>query len=72
MTVTLRKALFLATTLAYSLFAHGGVVVGTWNGNWFPSGRAEHRAHPSVELATTEVAANMLSSALAAIKELTM
>ena len=25
------------------------VVVGTWNGNWFPSGRAEHRAHPDVE-----------------------
>jgi endonuclease/exonuclease/phosphatase family metal-dependent hydrolase len=67
MSVTLRKALFIATTLAYSLFAQGGVVVGTWNGNWFPSGRAEHRAHPSVELATTEVAANMLSSALAAI-----
>ena len=25
------------------------VVVGTWNGNWFPTGRAEHRAHPDVE-----------------------
>jgi endonuclease/exonuclease/phosphatase family metal-dependent hydrolase len=37
------------------------VVVGTWNGNWFPSGRAEHRAHSSVEAATVEAAAKMLS-----------
>ncbi len=40
------------------------VVVGTWNGNWFPSGRAEHRAHPSVEAATSEAVARMLSHAL--------
>ena len=41
------------------------VVVGTWNGNWFPSGRAEHRAHPAVEEATITAAAEMLSRGLA-------
>ena len=39
------------------------VVVGTWNGNWFPSGRAEHRAHPDVEAATAKAAADMLAAA---------
>jgi len=43
------------------------VVVGTWNGNWFPSGRAEHRAHPDVEAATITAAAKMLSEGLAAM-----
>ena len=43
------------------------VVVGTWNGNWFPSGRAEHRAHPDVEAATISAAAKMLSSGLRAV-----
>ena len=42
------------------------VVVGTWNGNWFPSGRAEHRAHPDVEDATVKAAAAMLARGLAA------
>ena len=41
------------------------VVVGTWNGNWFPSGRAEHRAHPDVEKATVKAAAKMLARGLA-------
>ena len=41
------------------------VVVGTWNGNWFPSGRAEHRAHPDVEDATATAAAKMLARGLA-------
>lgn len=36
------------------------VLVGTWNGNWFPSGRAEHRAHPDVEAATISSSARML------------
>jgi len=43
------------------------VVVGTWNGNWFPSGRAEHRAHPDVEEATTAAAAKMLATGLKAV-----
>ena len=43
------------------------VVVGTWNGNWFPSGRAEHRAHPDVEEATSFAAAKMLTRGLAQI-----
>ena len=37
-------------------FIFAAVVVGTWNGNWFPSGRAEHRAHPDVEAATSAAA----------------
>ena len=40
------------------------VIVGTWNGNWFPSGRAEHRAHPEVENATISAAAKMIASGL--------
>ena len=40
------------------------VVIGTWNGNWFPSGRAEHRAHPDVEAATISAAAKMLAEGL--------
>lgn len=43
------------------------VVVGTWNGRWFPSGRAEHRANPAVEEATVSAAAEMLRGALAKI-----
>ena len=43
------------------------VVVGTWNGNWFPSGRAEHRAHPDVEAATITAAAKMLANGLRAV-----
>ena len=43
------------------------IVVGTWNGNWFPSGRAEHRAHPDVEAATSRAAAKMLSDGLASV-----
>ncbi|MBO7722015.1 MAG: endonuclease/exonuclease/phosphatase family protein [Kiritimatiellae bacterium] len=44
-----------------------GIVVGTWNGNWFPSGRAEHRAHPDVEEATSFAAAKMLATGLEAV-----
>ena len=43
------------------------VVVGTWNGNWFPSGRAEHRAHPDVEAATITASAKMLAGGLKAV-----
>ena len=43
------------------------IVVGTWNGNWFPSGRAEHRAHPDVEAATSAAAAKMLRGGLDAM-----
>ena len=43
------------------------VVVGTWNGNWFPSGRAKHRAHPDVEAATVSAAAKMLAGGLKAV-----
>lgn len=43
------------------------VVVGTWNGNWFPSGRAEHRASDAVEAATIEAAGDMLRAGVARI-----
>ena len=46
------------------------IVVGTWNGNWFPSGRAEHRAHPDVEAATISASANMLAGGLKAVDPL--
>lgn len=45
------------------LFA--ALTVGTWNGEWFPSGRAEHRAAPEVEARTIADAARMLDEALA-------
>ena len=48
------------------LLVFAAVVVGTWNGNWFPSGRAEHRAHPDVEAATITAAARMLADGLKA------
>jgi endonuclease/exonuclease/phosphatase family metal-dependent hydrolase len=47
-----------------ALLLVAAVVVGTWNGNWFPSGRAEHRAHPAVEAAAVESAAKMLASGI--------
>lgn len=40
------------------------LVVCTWNGNWFPSGRAEHRASPEKEEKTTCLAAELLSRGL--------
>lgn len=44
------------------------IVVGTWNGEWFPSGRAEHRAAPEVEAATIEKAGAMLRAGLGAFE----
>ncbi len=48
----------LSTSLLLAL------VVGTWNGQWFPSGRAEHRAHVAVEKATIETAGRILSEGI--------
>lgn len=42
------------------------ITIMTWNGNWFPSGRAEHRAHPDVEAATTVAAGKLLAASLRA------
>ena len=47
-----------------SFFLVAATLVGTWNGNWFPSGRAEHRAHPDVEEATIVATAKMLADAI--------
>ena len=41
------------------------LTVGTWNGNWFPSGRAEHRAPEAVEQAMIEEAGRMIKEGLA-------
>lgn len=43
------------------------VIVGTWNGNWFPSGRAEHRANPEVEAATIRATGRIIAKAINAI-----
>ena len=43
------------------------LVVGTWNGEWFPSGRAEHRASEDVERATIRAAGQMLREGLAKV-----
>ena len=47
-----------------SLIALATVTVGTWNGEWFPSGRAEHRAAPEIEAATIQVAGQRLRRGL--------
>lgn len=65
MHIQLLRLIFLPLLTAALLpVAAAPVTVATWNGNWFPSGRAEHRAHPDVEEATTTAAAKMLAAAL--------
>lgn len=46
------------------------VLVGTWNGKWFPSGRAEHRASPEREAQTISAAGQMLRSGLSRLDPL--
>lgn len=48
----------LASSLALAL------VVGVWNGEWFPSGRAEHRANDQVERAMIRAAGQMLADGI--------
>ena len=43
------------------------VTVCTWNGEWFPSGRAEHRDTPENEARTIAAAARMLSDGFARV-----
>ena len=51
--------------MAFSIsIVFAAVTVCTWNGQWFPSGRAEHRAAPEVEAQTIEAAAKMLRDGL--------
>lgn len=40
------------------------VLVGTWNGKWFPSGISEHRANPEVEAATIRASGRMIARGL--------
>lgn len=49
------------------VFAIAAIVVGTWNGKWFPSGRAEHRASPVAESSTIDAAGRMIRSGLAKV-----
>ncbi len=51
-------------TLA-SVLTLAAITVGTWNGEWFPSGRAEHRAAPEIEAATIRAAGRVLREGLA-------
>ena len=41
------------------------VIVGTWNGEWFPSGRAEHRAPAEQEERTIRLAGEMIRKGFA-------
>ena len=50
-------------TFASSLLL--ALIVGTWNGQWFPSGRAEHRASAEAERETIQAAGRMLADGLA-------
>lgn len=43
------------------------IVVGTWNGKWFPSGDSEHRAAPEAEARTIAAAGHLLAQGLAAV-----
>jgi endonuclease/exonuclease/phosphatase family metal-dependent hydrolase len=43
------------------------VIVGTWNGKWFPSGRAEHRASPEAEARTVREAGRLLREGIDAL-----
>ncbi|MBO7237010.1 MAG: endonuclease/exonuclease/phosphatase family protein [Kiritimatiellae bacterium] len=47
-----------------SAFLVAAVTVGSWNGKWFPSGRAEHRAPPHIEARTVAKAGAMLREGL--------
>lgn len=47
-----------------SAFLVAAVTVGSWNGKWFPSGRAEHRAAPAVEARTIAKAGDILRKGL--------
>jgi endonuclease/exonuclease/phosphatase family metal-dependent hydrolase len=49
------------TLHAFALLA---VIVGTWNGKWFPSGRAEHRESPEIEQRTIAQAGRIFRDAL--------
>lgn len=51
-------------TLA-AAFCLAAVTVGTWNGEWFPSGRAEHRAAREIEQGAIRAAGRMLREGLA-------
>ena len=46
----------------------GEVVCGTWNLQWFPSGRAEHRAPKNVEEANISAAAGVIRTGLESAK----
>ena len=40
------------------------LIIGTWNGQWFPSGRAEHRADAKTEARTIQRAGKLLRQGL--------
>lgn len=50
--------------MSYLLIFCTAINIATWNGNWFPSGRAGHRANEEVEAATIRVSARILANGL--------
>ena len=50
--------------MTFHAFALLAVIVGTWNGKWFPSGRAEHRENEKVEQRTIAHTGRIFRNAL--------
>ncbi len=50
--------------MTFHAFALLAVIVGTWNGKWFPSGRAEHRESPEIEERTIDQTGRIFRDAL--------
>jgi len=59
--------ILIVMTSVSSVLLMAAVVVGTWNGKWFPSGDSEHRAPSEVEARTIAAAGRLLAHGLAAV-----
>ena len=62
-----RSSVMLSAFL-WAFLVWGEVVCGTWNLQWFPSGRAEHRAPKKVEEANISAAAGVIRAGLESAK----
>ena len=59
--LTLKRAFLLCCALAWMPYAHGDVLVTTWNMKWFPSGIADLRNDEEAERRTIVSAGGLLS-----------
>lgn len=50
--------------MTFSTLILAAITVGVWNGEWFPSGRAEHRAAPEIEQGAIRAAGRMIREGL--------